>query len=310
MSDATRVHLRLRRAAWVLALCAALGIAVAWVLRGNVNVVVESTPSGSAVYVDDRFQGRTPVVVKDIGLGPHHLTVTQRDRVEHRGVLQARLLAETFDILKARALRRPLKYHADLKPVATGGLLIRTRPADAEVYLDGRLVGTTPLRLDDVAAGTYNVRLVKKGYETVAARVRVGNETTALDRKLPSVMVKVLEARIKEDPGNLHNYVDLAHLHVVHGDHASALDMLQKAEELIKAGKVVSYEDPNERPPEVRFYSECYKIYRRFYRYPQEGSEALRKAAKAFILAGAERDPTDKRLQNLVRAIEKFDAKN
>lgn len=45
-----------------------------------------------------------------------------------------------------------------------GGLSITTDPADAAVYVDGRLAGSSPLHLPEVAAGDHRVRVVKSGY--------------------------------------------------------------------------------------------------------------------------------------------------
>jgi hypothetical protein len=43
-------------------------------------------------------------------------------------------------------------------------LSVTTKPSGASVYLDGTLVGVTPLTLKDVAAGTHRVKVSRKGY--------------------------------------------------------------------------------------------------------------------------------------------------
>ncbi len=57
-----------------------------------------------------------------------------------------------------------------------GSLSISSRPAGATVILDGRAVGTTPLTLPEVAAGSHAVRLVLAGYRSwsVSAQVVTG----------------------------------------------------------------------------------------------------------------------------------------
>jgi hypothetical protein len=45
-----------------------------------------------------------------------------------------------------------------------GGLSITTDPAEAAIYVDGRLAGSSPLHLPEVAAGDHRVRVVKSGY--------------------------------------------------------------------------------------------------------------------------------------------------
>lgn len=55
----------------------------------------------------------------------------------------------------------------------TGALNITSTPSGARVQLDGNAVGTTPLTLDDIAAGTYNVVFSREGYDTSSMQVTV-----------------------------------------------------------------------------------------------------------------------------------------
>jgi hypothetical protein len=66
-------------------------------------------------------------------------------------------------------------------------LTIETRPAGAKAFVDGKLVGTTPLRIPEVAAGLHEVRLERDGYLrwTMSVRVVAGEVhrvTASLDR--------------------------------------------------------------------------------------------------------------------------------
>ena len=55
---------------------------------------------------------------------------------------------------------------APIAPVApvTGRMLIRSTPADADVAVNGKLVGKTPLALRDLALGSYTIRVARDGY--------------------------------------------------------------------------------------------------------------------------------------------------
>jgi len=57
------------------------------------------------------------------------------------------------------------------------GLLIRSNPTGAKVFIDGIERGSTPLRLGNLRAGNYFVRLEKEGYSerSFRARVRAGS---------------------------------------------------------------------------------------------------------------------------------------
>ncbi len=53
------------------------------------------------------------------------------------------------------------------KPSASKGLQIVSDPGDAEVFLNGNLVGRTPLVIEKLEKGRYQVEIRKNGYETV-----------------------------------------------------------------------------------------------------------------------------------------------
>lgn len=68
-----------------------------------------------------------------------------------------------------------------------GGLTVDSRPTGARVFLDGRLVGTTPLAIAAVPAGEHALRLERDGYRRWSSSVRVVAEeqnrvTASLER--------------------------------------------------------------------------------------------------------------------------------
>jgi hypothetical protein len=52
-------------------------------------------------------------------------------------------------------------------------LQILSRPSGAQVAIDGRVVGQTPLVVPDVAAGTHDVRIELPGFRRWATSVQV-----------------------------------------------------------------------------------------------------------------------------------------
>jgi hypothetical protein len=69
-----------------------------------------------------------------------------------------------------------------MPPDAPGTLQVASRPAGAQVFLDGVLVGRTPLVVSDVKRGSHRVRIELAGHRPwttsvnvePGARVRVG----------------------------------------------------------------------------------------------------------------------------------------
>jgi hypothetical protein len=55
-----------------------------------------------------------------------------------------------------------------------GAMTIQSRPTGARVFVNDRLVGSTPATIPDLPAGPATVRIEMDGYQTWATRVRVG----------------------------------------------------------------------------------------------------------------------------------------
>ena len=55
----------------------------------------------------------------------------------------------------------------------TGALAVDSRPTGARVFLDDKLVGTTPMALPSVSAGSHPIRLEREGYRHWSSSVRV-----------------------------------------------------------------------------------------------------------------------------------------
>ena len=55
----------------------------------------------------------------------------------------------------------------------TGALAVDSRPTGARVFLDDKVVGTTPMALPSVSAGTHQIRLEHEGYRHWSSSVRV-----------------------------------------------------------------------------------------------------------------------------------------
>ena len=160
------------------------------------SVVVKSTPAGATVLVDGKDSGRTPLTVRDLAPGAHRVQVARDGFVtEDRRVTitTAKSQALTVPLARARpvapAVTKP-STTAAAAPAAAGGrgpgpLIVDSRPAGAKVFVDGRLVGTTPVSVAGIAAGEHAVRLEHEGYRNWSSSVRVeGSEPSRVTASL------------------------------------------------------------------------------------------------------------------------------
>ena len=143
------------------------------------RVLVRSTPAGAAVLIDGRSAGRTPLTARDLALAAHTVAVSRPGFVteSRRVTLTSRAPSATLTItLKAERVARP---PAAAKGAATGSLSVDSRPRGAQVTIDGRVLGVTPLSAPGLSPGVHAVRVELAGHKPVTTTVTVKAGETA-----------------------------------------------------------------------------------------------------------------------------------
>jgi hypothetical protein len=147
------------------------------------RLLVRSTPAGARVLVDGREQGRTPATVLDLTKGTHRLRVTHAGYAaeDRRIVVTAAGSTQLVTVeLKRPAAIAPAAARTPAAPgpttpgTSTGAALsVDSRPGGARVFIDGRLVGTTPTSVPQVGAGAHAIRLERDGYRRWSSSIRI-----------------------------------------------------------------------------------------------------------------------------------------
>jgi PEGA domain/Protein kinase domain len=150
------------------------------------RLLVRSTPTGAQVFVDGHAYGRTPATVRDLPHGTHRVRIERDGYVaeERRVVLTQSRPAQSMTVALERPRGRelpasqvPARAVALATPSSashfTGKLRVESRPPGATVYLDGKVLGTTPVSLPVVPAGEHAIRLERDGYHRWSSSVRI-----------------------------------------------------------------------------------------------------------------------------------------
>ena len=133
--------------------------------QAEATLAIDSSPRGADVYIDGRFVGTTPLRTTS---QPGNRTL----RIEASGYYAYQT---TLQLSPGESRR----LDARLDPVPrTGTLIVQANVGGAQVFLDGRSVGTIPsgsgtLRIPQLDAGEVEVTLVAPGYQTVVTRVTI-----------------------------------------------------------------------------------------------------------------------------------------
>jgi len=144
------------------------------------NTVIRSEPPTAFVTINGAPQGVTPLDIK--------LDCSETRKFEVVVSLPG-YLSQTKEI-KCRRLRGPKKdvfFELELgqetlqetllpaPPVKSeiGTLEIKSIPGESKVFLDGRLIGVTPLIKREIKRGDHFVEVQKRGFKTWSKRVRI-----------------------------------------------------------------------------------------------------------------------------------------
>ncbi len=113
------------------------------------RVAFDSDPQGATVYVDGQKVGVTPVTADAVEAGSHKATFVLDGHYDQ---------SASFEIVNPDAVERPVK--ATLQRIPPGRLVVDADVKGADVTIDGRLSGMTPLAARPAEAGTHRVRVL------------------------------------------------------------------------------------------------------------------------------------------------------
>jgi serine/threonine-protein kinase len=130
--------------------------------RGRISV--RTRPAGVSVTVDGRRRGVTPLALTGLPYGTYLVRMSREGFVsdQRRVTLSASRPARSIDVALRRSGPAPAPARSGPPP-----------PSGARVYVDGRLVGTTPMSLASIRIGSHVVRLELDGYRRWSDSVRV-----------------------------------------------------------------------------------------------------------------------------------------
>lgn len=153
------------------------------------TVEVRSTPPGAGVTLDGTWRGRTPLTIDEVEFGRHVVRVVQPGYVTEREEVTVSARAPSRDLsfrlqrtpppARRPAARAPQPPASQRPQSYTGTIYVDSRPRGAQVLVDGKLMGTTPVRIPDIGIGSHVVKLRLEDHRdwTTSTRVASGQES-------------------------------------------------------------------------------------------------------------------------------------
>jgi eukaryotic-like serine/threonine-protein kinase len=143
------------------------------------RILVRSTPAGAVVAIDGKSAGRTPLTARDLALGSHAVVVSRPGFVSqtHKVTLTSRASSTTLSVTLEP--EKPARSAAAAKGAATGSVTVDSRPKGAQVTIDGRAIGVTPLSAPGLTPRMHSVRVELAGHKPVTTSVMIKAGETA-----------------------------------------------------------------------------------------------------------------------------------
>jgi hypothetical protein len=132
------------------------------------DLYIASNPEGATIEIDGKtVTGQTPITLEAFPAGEHRI-VGRKDIYSG----ETTIVISPGDLVKVNLTLK--KDHGTLK--------LFTTPVAVDVLVDGKNIGTTPIKIEDLTTGEHRIRLSKLSFLTQERMVSINNnEQTNLD---------------------------------------------------------------------------------------------------------------------------------
>ncbi len=138
----------------------------------NGTLEVTSTPDKAKVYINNDYKGDTPLTLK-LNIGTYNLKITKSGYQDYTDTIKI----EENKILKIS----PKLSKLSTTPPTTkkiGYLSVNSNPPYADVYIDDKSIGKTPIKSYELNEGSYTIRIMKDGYNEFTKKIDITNGKT------------------------------------------------------------------------------------------------------------------------------------
>jgi hypothetical protein len=143
---------------------------------GKGSLQISSTPSDAAIYVDGVLQGPTPKTVSGLSPGSHAVRLTKSGYNDYSAsitVVAGQTMPLNLNLVPRTQPTGTTPISTTYQPGGVGSIVVESNPSGANVYLDGKPSGTTPVTIPGVNAGSHTLLLTMQGYGDESRTVTV-----------------------------------------------------------------------------------------------------------------------------------------
>jgi hypothetical protein len=157
----------------------------------RVQLRLRTEPIGAEIMLDGKFVGRSPINLDVDEDAQPTLTVRYPTYREFSGKVRIAEGKVSLGEMAFPIRRSAASILIKLEKLPPGALYVSSDPAKAEVYLDGKFMGLTPLKLDEVEVGGHRIELFKDGFDRLQDEVMIESAETTVYRALLGGRIEV-----------------------------------------------------------------------------------------------------------------------
>jgi hypothetical protein len=129
---------------------------------------IDSIPTGSDIWLDERYYGTTPQIIGGLAAGTHSLTLKKAGYFDY---------LEPFQIVAGQVSSMSPRLIGYSSSSGYGDIQIQSNPVGAAVYVNNNYKGTTisssALYVTQLTPGSYSIRVTLANYQTYYETVTV-----------------------------------------------------------------------------------------------------------------------------------------
>lgn len=132
---------------------------------------VSSVPEAS-VFLDGKHLGKTPFYSDQLKEGPHSLKITAS---EATFLTDVNLRESTLTVVNRQLATNFLAQSGEILALEPGknGFLVTSQPEEANLIIDGKLAGQTPILVEGIIEGEHRIEISKNDYSTRQFAIKI-----------------------------------------------------------------------------------------------------------------------------------------
>ena len=291
--------------ACMIAVLASAAATAAWLLLReppSVTVILNSQPSQATVFAGTETLGTTPLSLRMTPGRKLSLRLVRKDCKDAEVEVSATdyTMPTLAQRLRLKAPSPPCERTVALESTTEAELIVKVRPAGAEVFLDGHQLGVAPLAPQRVTPGTHTLRLAHPECFPLTENISVGpGESLVVERTLENKVVVFYREQMRKEPNIMVHVAELAHHHILRGEFAEAAQTLRDG--MPRLGSADAYQ-------QQKYFEEIVRFYTNYYIYPKGDDAALRKTCRELIAEAQEKKiGNQKQLETYRKQVDDYD---